>query len=192
MKISRHYIPTFALEQIYKSFIRPVIEYGDVIYSVCAFDKYNEKHSPLSLSISSLMSKLESIQYQAARYITGTWKGSSMEKVYNLIGWEYLSHRRWVNRMCLFYKVLHGLTPTYLKSIITFSDSLRSVNKFVTPLETRTYRYKMSFFPTTIFSWNKILSAVDRGSASLTSFLLKLKSRIMKSKTNNFGLHFFA
>ena len=58
-----------------------------------------------------LMSKLEIIQYQAARYITGTGKGSSMEKVYNLIGWEYLSHRRWINRMCLFYKIIHGLTP---------------------------------------------------------------------------------
>ena len=93
--------------------------------------------------------------------------------------------------MCLFFKIIHGLTPAYLKSVISFSDSLRNISKLVAPLETRTYKYKMSFFPTTIFSWNKILSAVDRGSVSLISFRLKLKSRIIKSKTNNFGLHFF-
>ena len=64
LKISRHYIPIFALEQVYKSLIRPVIEYCDIIYSHCVYDRNNDKLSPLSLSTISLKGKLEIIQYQ--------------------------------------------------------------------------------------------------------------------------------
>ena len=51
---------------IYKSYVRPYLDYDDVIYD----QQYNFFHQ-----------KLESIQYNAALAITGAIKGSSKEKL---------------------------------------------------------------------------------------------------------------
>ena len=55
---------------IYKSCVRPHLDYGDVIYD----QHYNN----------SFHQKLESIQYNAALAITGAIRGSSREKLYLL------------------------------------------------------------------------------------------------------------
>ena len=39
--------------------------------------------------------KIESVQYSAALAVTGTWRGTSREKLYAELGWESLSSRRW-------------------------------------------------------------------------------------------------
>ena len=76
---------------IFKSYVRSQLEYCDVIYH----------HPPLvgkHLSIQSLnelMSMVESIQYGAALATTGAWKGTSKVKLYEELGWESLSQRRW-------------------------------------------------------------------------------------------------
>ena len=56
-------IPRAALLTIYKSFLRPHLDYGDVIYDRA----FNE----------SFQNKLESVQYNAALAITGAIRGSS-------------------------------------------------------------------------------------------------------------------
>ena len=48
------------------------------------------------------MSKVESVQYRAALATTGAWKGTNKEKLYEELGWESLSQRRWQRRMTLF------------------------------------------------------------------------------------------
>ena len=53
---------------IYKSFIRPLLDYADVIYD--------------QTSNASFSKKIESVQYSAALAITGAIKGSSREKLY--------------------------------------------------------------------------------------------------------------
>ena len=70
-----------ALLTIYKSFIRPHIDYGDVIYD----QKYND----------SFHAQLESYQYKAALVKTGEIKGSSTEKLYQVLGIEHLRSRSW-------------------------------------------------------------------------------------------------
>ena len=62
---------------IYKSFIRPHLDYGDVIYD-----------QPNNIS---LCKKIESIQYNAALPITGAIRGTSKERMYQELGFEYLS-----------------------------------------------------------------------------------------------------
>ena len=75
----RHSIPGKPLLSIYKTFLRPHLHYCDVIY-----DKpHNEKFTDT----------LESIQYNAALAITGAMKGTSIEKLYNELGLEYLKDR---------------------------------------------------------------------------------------------------
>ena len=69
---AQNFLPRPFLAQIYKSFIRPHLDYGDVIHDK-AF-------------IRSFQKKLESIQWDAALAITGTIRGTSREKIYSELG----------------------------------------------------------------------------------------------------------
>ena len=66
---------------IYKSFMRPHLDYGDIIYDKA----YN----------SSFHQNLEKIQYNTALAITGAIRGTSKKKLYQELGLESLEKRRW-------------------------------------------------------------------------------------------------
>ena len=94
-------IPRAALLTIYKSFVRPHLDYGDVIYDRA----FNE----------SFQNKLESVQYNAALAITGAIRGSSREKLYQELGLESLKSWRRYRKLCLFFKLKKINIPlTYL------------------------------------------------------------------------------
>ena len=61
------------------------------------------------------MEKAERIQYQAARAITGAWQGSNRSKLYDELGWESLSDRRWCRRDLQIHKIVNN-APCYLKN----------------------------------------------------------------------------
>ena len=84
-----HHLPRHSLLNIYKSFIRPHLDYGDVIYD----QPYNE----------TFKKRIESTQYNAALAITGAIKGISRVKIYNELGIESLSDRRWHRRLTHFF-----------------------------------------------------------------------------------------
>ena len=52
-----------------------------------------------SITLHPLMEAIKRDQYQSARIITGTWKGTSINKLYEELGWETLSDRRWNRRI---------------------------------------------------------------------------------------------
>ena len=81
-----------SLLTIYKSFIRPLFDYANVIYD--------------QLSNASFAKKVESVQDNGALAITATIKGSSHEKLNQELGLEYLYRGRWARRLCLLYKIL--------------------------------------------------------------------------------------
>ena len=85
-------LPRSALLTIYRSFIRPHHDYGDVIYD----QPENESFS----------SKIESVQYNASLAITGAIKGTSQEKLYQELDLESLRSTRWLRCMCCFYKLI--------------------------------------------------------------------------------------
>ena len=60
------------------------------------------------------MNTLERIQYTFA-LATGAWKGSSLNKIYDELGWESLSDRRYCRRLIHFFKIQNNLTPAYMK-----------------------------------------------------------------------------
>ena len=74
-------LPRNALLTIYKSFIRPHLDYGDISY-----DNPNNEN---------FQSKLEKVQYRACLARTGAIKGTSRERLYNKLGLHSLSTRRW-------------------------------------------------------------------------------------------------
>ena len=61
-------LPRSSLLTIHKSFVRPHLDYGDVIYG-----QPNKYH---------LSKKIETVQYNAALMITGVIRGTSKEKLY--------------------------------------------------------------------------------------------------------------
>ena len=114
LKYLLKYLPRHTLSKLYKLYVRPHLDYGDVIYhipaKVCEFSQ--------NIILSNLMEKLESVQYSAALAVTGTWRGTSREKLYTELGWESLSSRRWSRRLTLFYKIINNLSPVYTKNPI--------------------------------------------------------------------------
>ena len=66
---------------IHKSFIRPRFDYGDIIYDQTYTVSFHQK--------------IESVQYNWALAITGAIRGTSKEKLYQELGLETLSKRRW-------------------------------------------------------------------------------------------------
>ena len=75
-------LPRSSFVTIYKCFIRPHLDYRDVIY-----DQPN---------LSSLANKIESVQYNVALAITGAIRGTSKVKLYQDLGFESLKDRRWL------------------------------------------------------------------------------------------------
>ena len=61
------------------------------------------------------MEEIEKIQYKSALSITGCWRGSNRQKLYEELGWETLSDRRWSHRLFHMFKITNNMTPGYLK-----------------------------------------------------------------------------
>ena len=75
-------IPLGTLDQMYKMYIRPLFDYGDIIYHI----PHNYNLFDSSISLNSLMEKVENVQYQAALAVSGCWQGSNRSKLYELFG----------------------------------------------------------------------------------------------------------
>ena len=77
------YVSRDVLDQMYKLYVRPHLDYGDIIY---------HKFDPeLTFEFTT---KLETVQYSAALVVSGAWRGTNKCKLYEELGWEYLYHRR--------------------------------------------------------------------------------------------------
>ena len=70
----RTYLPRNSLLTIYKDFLRPNLDFGDVIYN------YQRK--------AYFMQKLESVQYNVSLAITGCFRGTFRDKLYSELGLE--------------------------------------------------------------------------------------------------------
>ena len=164
MKFLAKYLNIFVLEQTYFLYVRPHLDYCDIIY-------HNQKYD--------LMRILESIQYKAALVVSGCWKGSNKQKLLDLLGWDSLAERRERRRLTHFFKVLNGEAPEYLLQQYHHFSLIKS--------ETSTKRFKNSFFPDCINKWNK-LSFYLTNSKNSKDFSNKLKPSFIKDKKKLFGI----
>ena len=137
-----------SLLTIYKSFIRPHLDYGDIVYDQPSNDAFSNK--------------LETVRYNAALAIMRAVKGTSREKLYQELGLEYLHQRRWMRRFCLFYKVVSTKLPAFIYDTIPpVSQSQRHPNTF-NSISCRTEYFKNSFLPYVIGEWNKLNPEIQR------------------------------
>ena len=81
-------LPLKTLDQMYKTLVRSHFDFCDVIYHIPS------KQDQFGGILNSLMEK-KRIQYQAALAITVAWQSSNRSKLYDELGWESLSDRRW-------------------------------------------------------------------------------------------------
>ena len=110
-KVLSTYLLCKTLEQLYKSYVGPHLDCGDVTYHV-PHSECELSHTPF-LTIN--MENLEQVQYSAALAITGAWKGTYREKLYGKRGWESINLRRWSRRLILFYKTHSNFAPDYTR-----------------------------------------------------------------------------
>ena len=153
-----------SLETVYIAFIRPLLEYADVIWDNCS--QYEKDD-------------LEKIQIEAARIATGTTKLISLNNLYKEICWDKLQKRRDDHKLTLFYKMYNNLTPYYLSSLIP--QQVEAISQYnlrnaqdIRNIRSRTSLYYNSFLPSTLRQWNN-LSTETRQSNSLNSFKCILK-----------------
>lgn len=156
MKKLKFILDRRSLEIIYMSFIRPILEYCDVVWNNCT--QYEKD-------------KLENIQLEAARVVTGTTKLVALHHLYSETGWETLQSRRNQHSLTLFYKMKNDLAPRYLANLIPDQRNpgynLRNNNIQIPRF--RTTLYSESFLPATIRMWNE-LDTNAQNSPSVTAF----------------------
>ena len=84
-----HYSPRKSMIQIYKSFIRPHLDYCDIIYHKPLHDIFSSEYYSERVSSDPLhnneqfTNKIEAVQYNSALAITGCIRGTSREKLYS-------------------------------------------------------------------------------------------------------------
>lgn len=155
------------LQTIYFTFIRPLLEYADVVWDNCTSYEVND---------------LEKIQNEAARIVTGATKLVSINSLLLETGWETLSTRRKKHKLQLFYKMQNGLSPDYLTCLVppsvgrTSSYQLRDANNTRT-IHASTQQYYNSFLPSVIRDWNELPENV-RDSSSLNAFKSKINANL--------------
>ena len=103
IKYLNKHISREVLDQVYKLYIRPHLDYGDIIYHTFDPNMHLE-----------FTKKSEQGQYSAAVAVTGAWRGTSRERLYEELGWETLYNRAWYRRLCHFFSLNKSKSPEYL------------------------------------------------------------------------------
>ena len=143
----------------YKTFVRPIAEYAS-----CVWDAHTK----------SGISKIESIQRRAARYVSNDYSRlSSVSAMLDTLGWVSLQQRRAVAKVTMFYRILNGLVDIPIHDLIPVTTGARgSDERYLVPFA-RTASLKGSFFPDTIRLWNSLPQEVV-ASSSLSTFKAKV------------------
>ena len=170
--------PRQSLITIYKSFIRPHLDYGDIVYNRA----FNE----------SFHKNLVSMQYNAAIAITGAIRGTSSEKLFQELGLESVKSRRWFRKLCLFYKIFHEKSPSYLFQLVPPNNNFYAIrssqsNK-ISSFKTGHNFFKDSFFAAVISEWNS-LDVNIRNSSSINVFKKKLLKFIRPVPNSTYNIN---
>ena len=99
------------LSCLYKSLVRPLMEYGDVIWDNCTEAEAN---------------LLDNIQYETARAVTGAIKGTSARGLMNELGWESPKTRRKMHKLHYIFKIIKHILPAYLVKLLPDTVNVRT------------------------------------------------------------------
>ena len=140
------------------------------------------------------MWKLESVQYNASMAITGCFRGTYRGKLYSELGLKGLADRWFYRGLTAFYKIVNKIAPQYLINYLPTQDlasiNLRKRSAFY-PLDTRTERYRNSFFPYCISQWNNLGSRI-KNLPSIATFKRDILDFILPVPTPMFKINWLS
>jgi hypothetical protein len=138
------------LDKLYLVYIRPFFEYACELWDNCGIRNSQ---------------KLEQLQLEAARIVTGLPIFTKTEILYIETGWELLSVRRKRRKLQHFYNIVNKNSPNYLCTLIprtiqsTSVDPLRNWNDIILCF-CRLSSTRDSFIPSTIKMWKSLNNAI--------------------------------
>ena len=124
---------------IYKAFLRPLIDYGNIIY-----------HQPQN---QSFCEKLDIAQHKAALAITGAIQGISRDRIYQELDLESvkLSQEHGIKRLSSLFKTMKEEAPFYLINLVPKCEiNIKTKNSSILTFNCLTDCFKYSFFPSTL------------------------------------------
>ena len=150
--------------------IRPIIEYGSLLYNNCSLHDSN---------------RIEGVQRKAALLCTGAIRRTESKKLMTELNWDSLAQRRAYVKLCVLYKICKNFSPHYLgrKYLVTSTSARASrlntaaSHRLFEPL-CRLSCYQSSLFPSTIKLWNALPSGVAETS-SIMMFKIAIRTHLM-------------
>ena len=158
-----------SLEKMYFAYIRPLLEYSDVVWDNCS---------------TASKKQLNAIHIEAARIVSGATKLCGIDKLFDELGWEHLQARRDKHKLIVFYKILHGLAPDYLSDLVpplvqdTTSYNLRN-SDHIQNIYANTNLFRDSFLPATICAWNLLPNDIKQAT-SVASLKYRLNRNLKR------------
>ena len=168
------------LEKMYLVYIRPLFEYACEVWDNCGIG-YSDK--------------LEKLQLDAARIVTGLPIFTKSEYLYAETGWETLSERRYRRKLQLFFNIKCGMAPEYLRYLVpptiqsTTIYPLRNGDNLIVPF-CRLSITNSSFIPSTVKEWNKLDIAI-RKLDSLSKFKNAIRLNSQPNKISVPKLYYY-
>ena len=131
---------------MYISYVRPILEYGDIMFS-----NMTEEQSLL----------IENVNKRAGKIISGATAGTSTPIIYDELGWASMETRRKQRRISTFHKIIHGRSPPYLRYLLPPYNRERSTRALrnsddLTTIHARLDVFYKSYFPQTVREWNTL------------------------------------
>ena len=137
-------LPRLLLLTIYKSFIIPYLDDGDIIYDQAYTASFHQR--------------IESVQYNSALAITGAIRGTSKEKLYHELVLETLEKRRWYRKLCCFFKIFRNQSRKYIFNIIPTSvrpcNTKNATN--IPQFKVKHNFFRNSFSASVVTEWNTL------------------------------------
>ena len=166
------------LDLLYKVTVRSVIDYALPIYA------NNLKQTEIT--------RLEQLQYRAAKLVTGALHFTSREKLNVELGWETIKKRIEFLSLTLFHKIHLRETRPLIKTCLTNLDYernylLRSKGGYL-PYPNYGNAFLNSFFPFMSKKWNNLNSSIQ--AKDLFEFKYQLKSEMKPAKIKHFSTGF--
>ena len=135
-------------ETAYNTLVRPQLEYTSAVW-----DPHTKER----------ITQIEKVQRRAAHWTVNNFdQQASVTKIIQKLGWRTLEQRRADARLCLFYKIIHGLVAVPLPDYIQYSNRISRYFHSMTFRQVHTSRdfYKFSFFPLSIVQWNALPESI--------------------------------
>jgi hypothetical protein len=168
------------LEKLYLVYIRPIFEYACEIWDNCGV---------------CYSTKLEKLQLDAARIVTGLPIFTKTDKLYSETGWTTLSSRRYNRKLQLFYNIKNGHAPNYLRELIpptvqsTTIYPLRNDSDLIIPF-CRLSITTEYFIPSTVKLWNR-LDQFDCNLDTLTKFTKAIRKEFIYLFFSEFNIRLY-